>query len=141
MCSRCGWAQAKSTVIVITCEALAGSLGAGAGGEAWLPEGRALGQAARLWASVQTVWPRAPALTSLTLSFLVDKMKRLAYRTSEGLAFGLGIRHIMRHGPALLCPLWSTQSLCGLTWTQRGTKARVWQEGSRKTCPCPTLSA
>lgn len=40
MCSRYGWAQAKPTVIIITCEAPAGSLGAGGRGRAWLPVGR-----------------------------------------------------------------------------------------------------
>lgn len=90
-CSLCGWAQAKLTIIVITCEVLAGSLGTGAGGGAQLPEGRALGWASGLWVNVQTAWTWVPVFAFLTLGFFLHKMKGLAQRTSEGPAFSLGL--------------------------------------------------
>lgn len=82
MCLWCGWAQAKPTVIVITCEALAGSLATGVLGAA---RGKGAGLGVGAVSSVQTVWPWAPPLTSLTLSLPTDKMKGLAHRTSETL--------------------------------------------------------
>lgn len=45
MCSRYGWAQAKPTVIIITCEAPAGSLGAGGPGVSTAASGEGLGWA------------------------------------------------------------------------------------------------
>lgn len=56
------------------------SLGAGALGDAQLPEGRV-----GALSSVLMVRPRASALTSLALRFLIHKMEGLAHGTSENL--------------------------------------------------------
>lgn len=130
MCSRYGWAQAKPTVITITCEAPAGSLGAGGQGRAWLPVGMTW---AEHWAPGSGLLAQGKCVDSRTLGSCPHLSDPRFPRLNDGIGLQeLGgpclcsrIPESISCGPAVMWtgPLWSSQPWPGFPRTWSGTCA------------------